>query len=398
MSIKNIIKKVLLEETEQNQWVEVNPQDYLELLKYVDGNGAMISKLPQYKNKKISINGDLKIHSEDIKNIDSIEYVNGHLDISHSGISFFDKNKVKGQFHKWNSQMDKIEKKKELEKKYDYLENLRENDSWNVENKKDISERTEALYKHLLSDNEIRKTEINGQEVDEDKYFIYPLNYGKGKMFEWLGEEVSQSEWMVYEENELYEAAKDYVENLIDDLGMEAFREWVYENNLDRELVKEYYYEYFEDVVRDEPEDYNVTKDYSREQEKYLEVFRKKVSNLYVKLNQATTEEEKNTIQETINDTKDLIEDIEENPEGDYNEDSIEDTINNLAEDSIDNFIDHAREVGYDTDFILNYIDIDGITKDVIQSDGYGHLLNGYDGRQDEYQINGTWYSVMRNN
>jgi hypothetical protein len=399
MSIKKIIKKVLLEETEQNQWVEVDPQDYLELLKYVDGNGAMISKLPQYKNKKISIDGDLKINSEDIKNIDSVEYVNGNLDISYSGIRFFDKNKVKGDFRKWYSQMDKIEKKKELEKKYDYLKNLRENDSWNVENKKDISERTEALYKHLLSKNEIRKTEINGQEVDEDKYYIYPLNYNtKGKMFEWLGEEDFESEWMVYEEDELYEAAKDYVKNLIDELGMNAFREWVYENNLDKVAVKQYYYEYFEYLVRESPEDYNVTKDFSSEQEKFLEVFRKKLSNLYVKLNQSTTEEEKNTIQETIDNTNDLIEDIEENPEGDYNEDSIEKTIDNIAEDNIDNFINHVKDIGYDTDFILNYLDIDGITEDVIQSDGYGHLLNGYDGRQDEYKINETWYSVMRNN
>jgi hypothetical protein len=127
-------------------------------------------------------------------------------------------------------------------------------------------------------------------------------------------------------------------------------------------------------------------------------VFRKKLSNLYVKLNQSTTEEEKNTIQETIDNTNDLIEDIEENPEGDYNEDSIEKTIDNIAEDNIDNFIDHVKDNGYDTDFILNYLDIDGITEDVIQSDGYGHLLNGYDGRQDEYKINETWYSVMRNN
>jgi len=39
---------------------------------------------------------------------------------------------------------------------------------------------------------------------------------------------------------------------------------------------------------------------------------------------------------------------------------------------------------------------MDGVIETVISSDGYGHLLNGYDGTDHETKINGTWYHVMR--
>lgn len=390
MSIKNIIKKVLLEETEQNQWVEVNPQDYLDLLKYVDGNGAMISKLPQYKNKKIVINGDLKINSNDVKNIDSIDYVQGNLDISYSGIEHFDKSKVKGSFYNYNSKMFYEEEKKKLQKKYDYLESLRQEDSWDVKNEEDVSERTEALYQHLKSEGHLGE--------DEDKYFIYPLNYGRTKMYEWLGENIFQSEWEVYRNDELDDAAYDYVTNLIDDVGLDAFRDWIYEQNLDKDAVRQFYREYYEELVYDDPEDYGVKKQLSSEQIKFKEVFQKKLNNLYNKLQQATTEEEKQSIEDNINNTKELIQDIDDNPEGGYDEDDIDDALTNLAEDRLDNFFEDIKNFGFEKDFILDYIDLKGVTEDVVRHDGYGALLNSYDGSDEEYEINGTTYHVMRQN
>jgi hypothetical protein len=44
----------------------------------------------------------------------------------------------------------------------------------------------------------------------------------------------------------------------------------------------------------------------------------------------------------------------------------------------------------------MNFIDVDGAIEDVIQSDGYGNILNRYDNDDDEYKINDTWYHVMR--
>jgi hypothetical protein len=41
---------------------------------------------------------------------------------------------------------------------------------------------------------------------------------------------------------------------------------------------------------------------------------------------------------------------------------------------------------------------MDELINYVIRSDGYGNILNGYDGNDDEYKINDTWYHVMRYN
>jgi len=49
-------------------------------------------------------------------------------------------------------------------------------------------------------------------------------------------------------------------------------------------------------------------------------------------------------------------------------------------------------------EYIIEFVDIDGVCEDVISNDGYGNILNGYDGQDDEYKVNGKWYHVMRHN
>ena len=61
--------------------------------------------------------------------------------------------------------------------------------------------------------------------------------------------------------------------------------------------------------------------------------------------------------------------------------------------DDIDDFIKHY---GYDKDFIMDFVDLDEVTDIVVNSDGYGNLLNSYDGEMFETQVNGDWYFVMR--
>ena len=57
MSLKNIIRKVLKEQDEE--WVDVSPEDYIDLLKYVNGDGSLIKRLPDYRGKKIRVVGNL---------------------------------------------------------------------------------------------------------------------------------------------------------------------------------------------------------------------------------------------------------------------------------------------------------------------------------------------------
>jgi hypothetical protein len=96
---------------------------------------------------------------------------------------------------------------------------------------------------------------------------------------------------------------------------------------------------------------------------------------------------------ERIEELNDEITEIEENPDGDYPEDKIEEAIENRMSDV------RYDVTGFMEDFGLNwedYIDKDEFIEGVIDADGYGHTLNGYDGNADEMKVGDKWYYVMR--
>lgn len=391
MFVRNIIRKVLSEQSEE--WVEVSPDEYNDLLKYVNGDGAMIKMFPQYRGKKIAITGDLVI-DDDVTNIDSIDYVNGGLDLGNSQVPYFDKSKVRGGFYYHRSKMYRLEREKVLKIKREIQEELREEGAWNVENGDRVSEETEAIFDHLFSNRIVQE--------GEDKYNLYKekyQHYGKGGYYTWLGEDKFESEWLVYADSEIGDAAYEKLESDIEQMGYEAFYSHVWEQHLDDDQVRRWLYNDFEDAIRDDPEGWNIGKELSRQQEKYVEIYEKKISDLKNKLNtQSLSEEQISQIEDEIYDSEQLIEDIKENPEGDYSEDDIEEAIESQVDEYADDFTSFIENRGYDKDFILDFVDMDGLINYVISSDGYGNILNGYDGNNDEYKIGDTWYYVMRYN
>jgi hypothetical protein len=391
MSLKYVIKKILKEETEE--WVDVDAEDYNDLLKYVNGDGSLIKRLPQYRGKKIRIIGKLVL-DRDVSNIDSIDYVNGSLDLGYSQVPYFDKSKVSGNFSYYNSKMYRLEREKILKQKREIQQELREEDEWNVENGERVSEETEALFDHLLSKGIVNE--------GEDKYNLYKeryTNYGNSNCYTWLGNDKFESEWVVYPDDEIEHAAYEKLESQIEELGYETFYSHVWEDHLDDDEVRRWLYSYHEDSVRDDPDGWNIKKDLTSQQERYVEIYEKKISNLKNKLNdQSLSEEQKNQIENEIYDAEQLIEDIKENPEGDYNEDEIEETIEGMVDDDADDFASFIKNTAYDPDFILDFVDKDAVINYVIRSDGYGSILNNYDGDDDEYKIGDTWYHVMRHN
>jgi hypothetical protein len=394
MSLRYLIRKVLIEQTEE-EVVRIDPEEYKQLLKYVNGDGSALKKLKQYRGKKIIIDGDLNIGEKDgVTNIDSIDYVDGNLDITYSDISYFDKSKVKGRFNYFYSKMYKIEREKILQKKKEYQNELRQQDEWNIENNDEVSNQTQALFNHLVSEEIVKE--------GEDKYNIYKENYqhyGKGGVYTWLGEDEFESEWVVYNNDDIHDAAKENLENLVDELGIDAFRLWVWENHIDEDAARRYLYDDYEYLVREEPEDYNISKELTQEQEKTINVFKQKISNLQKKLTDTSlSQDEIDNINRQIEGAKNIIEDIEENPEGDYDEDEIESAIDSLVDDNVDNILDILKGRGFEAQALIDFVDIDGAIEYVIRSDGYGQILNGYDGKDDEYKINGIWYHVMRHN
>ena len=393
MSLNSLIKKIIKEETEE--WVDISPEDYKELLDYVNGDGSFIKRLPDYNGKKIRITGELDLRGkENVTNIDSIDLVQGNLDIAYTKIPFFDKNKVRGRLDYWGSEMQRLEKLKIHKERIAHQELLRQDDDWNVENDDKESNETEAIFKYLKESGIV--------EEGEDKYFLFNTNYkhyGNSSMYLWLGSKKFESEYVVYEGDKIYDAAKEQLESQIEESGFDTFREWVWENHIDERYVRDYLYEDYSEYVRQSPEDWNINKELTDQQKRYLEIHQANIDRLNQKLEDGgLTDEEQEEIENDIYDYQQLIDDINENPEGEYNEQEIEDTIEGMVDDNVDNIFSLLKDRGYDNHSLLDFVDIEAAIDYVIRSDGYGQVLNGYDGTEDSYTINGEEYYVMRYN
>ena len=386
---------------QDEEWVSVSPEEYKDLLKYVNGDGSIINRLPDYKGKKIKIDGDLNLsYNGDVTNIDSIDYVDGNLDITKTNITYFDKNKVKGWFRYYSSRMEQIEKKKILDKKLKVLNGYRENGEWNVkeDNNDEVSNETEALFLHLMAIGSVGKYENEeGETVPEDKYFIWTDS--NHNYYEWLGDENGESEWMVIPDDKIRDVAIEYLQDRIDDSGYETFSPNVWENNLDTQEVERWLYDYFSDDIRNNPEYFDVPISLSEQQENYVKIYTQKIEKLTRRLSdEDLTEDQIEEIKDEISNIEEIIEDIHDSPEGDYSEEAIEDEINARVSDNSSDFMDFLKNIGYDTKYFLEFVDVDGVIEDIIDYDSYGSIINGYDGRDDEYKVNGKWYHVMRQN
>ena len=402
MPIKNIIRRILKEQEEE--WIDLSPEYYIDLLKYVNGDGALIKRLPDYRGKKIKITGKLDLSSnKEVSNIDSIDYVDGDLNIGYTNIKYFDKNKVKGRLDYWSSTMYQIERKKILQEKLNELQEYRENKEWDINNGDDISYETEALFNHLSQNGDVGTYENEDEEeVKEDKYFIYKTKYrgyGRSNMFEWLGDSLFESEWVVYSDDDIESAAYEKIKSDIEDLGYEAFGTSVWENNLDMVEVRRWLYDSEEDQVRNNPEDYEIEKELSQQQEQYVVIYTQKIERLNYKLeNKELTDEETEEIEDEITSIEDIIEEIKENPEGDYDEDAIEEVIENYVEENSRDFPSFLKDMGFDSKYLLDFVDIDAVCEDILRDSDYGEILNGYDGADNEIKVNDKWYHVMRHN
>ena len=385
---------------QDEEWVSVSPEEYKDLLKYVNGDGSIINRLPDYKGKKIKIDGDLNLsYNGDVTNIDSIDYVDGDLDITKTNITYFDKNKVKGWFRYYSSRMEQIEKKKILDKKLKVLNGYRENGEWNVEDNDDeVSNETEALFLHLMAIGSVGKYENEeGETVPEDKYFIWTdSNYN---YYEWLGYKNGESEWMVIPDDKIDDVARQYLQDRIDDSGYDTFSPHVWENNLDTQEVERWLYDYFSDDIRNYLEGYDIPMGLSEQQENYVNIYTQKIEKLTRRLSdEDLTEDQIEEIKDEISNIEEIIEDIHDSPEGDYSEEAIEDEINARVSDNSSDFMDFLKNIGYDTKYFLEFVDVDGVIEDIINDDSYGSIINRYDGNDDEYKVNGKWYHVMRQN
>ena len=269
----------------------------------------------------------------------------------------------------------------------------------------------------------IIEDEINEIDNKIDVYNIIPIGqeYDMYKFSVVGSDEINDSdEFISGDEDQTHSSAVTYLEDLIDDMGLDGFNASFVESHIDTDEIERYIRDFFESDVWDNPEIYlDETEDrtLSGEQEYEIDELKEKIKELSDEMSEmngvlmsdeieyGTDEYEElseriSEIEDEIYEIEEKIEEIESSPEGEFNEEKIEEVI----EDKVDYYTSNYEE--FFSDFIgisslqwakdNDAIDIQSLIDDAINADGYGTTLNRYDGSEEETYVNGRLYYVMQ--
>ena len=98
-------------------------------------------------------------------------------------------------------------------------------------------------------------------------------------------------------------------------------------------------------------------------------------------------------LEDYIDDWQQDIESIKSNPEGDFPTEIVDEKVQELVDDAINDPESFLNNMGLDWE---NFVDVDELIEDAIDTDGEAHFLNSYDGSSDEIDVEGTLFYVMR--
>ena len=290
---------------------------------------------------------------------------------------------------------------------------LDNNDRADIQRIKDEIETLNAEYNadedpnvDILSQIESLEDELDNYSDYIDVYHIIPTRqFYDTTEFEVIDSSVSNNKYAVGDDGEMQSSCYEYVENLIDDIGYEGFNDSFVRQFLDTDSIISYAEDVYDSDVRDNPSSYfeDSERMLSNEQEEKIEILKKRIENIertIEHLKEQMDGENDDMIQEKIDELNEVseehsteIEEIEEDPEGDFPEELIEDKVDELVSDA------RRDPEGFMETFGLSwshYVDKDEFIQGVIDADGYGHTINSYDGSADEVYVNDELFYVMR--
>jgi hypothetical protein len=199
-----------------------------------------------------------------------------------------------------------------------------------------------------------------------------------------------------------YRAAKEYVEQLLDDAGLEAFNPGFVYGFIDKDVAKEYMRDFWSEDVYNSPEAYldDSDRELSHSQEKQISELEREWEALNQEDSETEDEDRLQEIADRIDEIRDEIDEIKENPEGDYDESALENKINEFTQqyNNIQDFYIDMFGDGDFTGFLIRnrMINMDELIEDAVDTDGIGHSLNPVNNTDDEVRFNGETYVILR--
>jgi len=413
---------------------------------YITGNLKLIGSdntMTNLGNVAI-VDGDLDVSGVPLQTLGNVK-VMGSLNISNTKISRLDGVYVKGWVHDYGTPIAAMRMRREELKKMGEAESRREDNDWGLDNP-DIDEEglaANALFNHLVREGKLDEideetiTEIKSKmeeyediqyryksikdtatkeelesledksidllnEIEElksqgaDVYYIIPTNYKPyGTLYSFEVTGLRGKEYMVGTYDDMYDAAVDYQEQLLDEIGLNGLSNYLLMDNIDKESIREYIEEFYERDIRDYPEGYFRKQDFelTDEQEERKEQLENQISDLKEQLENTQEEDEINDLEQQIDELQDELDSIV--PDDEPTEEMIEEKVSNYVRKAMDNPVRWLKGMDME-DSIHSYVNVKGVAEDIVDSDGFGHTLNHYDGNEDTVEFQGDTYYIFQ--
>ena len=246
--------------------------------------------------------------------------------------------------------------------------------------------------------NEI-ENEIDSLEDAIDVYDIIP----SGKhyyMTEFEVEALSGRRYAVGTSDETRNSAEDAAKSMVDDMGIDAFSPSFAKSHLDTDKIEDEARDYYDQDVYQNPDSYlneDEDRDLSDRQIQEIAVYNKKIKQAKETIEYLETIEGTDSkieeLTEMIDEMESEIIDIEESPQGEFNQEKIEARIEELVSDVSYHPESFLNDFGLDW---KDFVDMDALIEDAIDTDGEAHFINNYDGSSDEMEVEGRTFIVMR--
>jgi hypothetical protein len=311
-----LIRNIIIEQDDNVEYEDFTPQEYMDLLKSVNYKAQAIPKFPDFRGKKIRVNGNLKlIGLKQITNLGEL-IVTGDLNVRSSGIVSLEGVTVGGSLSHWDTpyqkELDRI-KERALRRA---AEGRREEGVWNLDNPdiddeglmanavfdymvqegdieyldesereelRDLETRMEELEERINNEedsdvlDELDGERINlEEEIDDlkkknnDVYDLIPQGtHYYLTTFRSIHDETSGNIYAVGSESEADSSLEEHYEEMVNDLN--NFDKSTLSYHIDGDDVAEYYEDMIREWVMDDPENYDVSRETSLRQDKEIE-------------------------------------------------------------------------------------------------------------------------------
>ena len=180
---KQDITKLIQILKEQDEVEEPNDEIYIDseelnrLLPAIDYNLNALSKLRKFKDKKIVINGDLKLRGKPVKSLGPIIRINGNLDMVDTDIASIEGVQIAGRVTDWGSEMAKIKERRRVAGELAQAQSRREDNEWSLENADEEGLCAIAVFQFL------QEEEPNEVQSEEDVDRLRQLKERRGNIY-----------------------------------------------------------------------------------------------------------------------------------------------------------------------------------------------------------------------